>query len=312
MDHGVLHAEGVDARRAVMVLESNAGMAEVVDEARKAYASGGGAVSTPQLQASLKNTLYEQWSRDEACEVRGVGCEAGRWGSWVAARQDGGVAACGSAGWRGQGPSWPCFSHDGHSGPPLMKMFSHRSVASSPQDEASSSLTNSRAISLVDFYVPFFPLHRSHIREVTGTFLARTYAPVLRSKSGYELQWDDDVVDFLVRRAMGRDAATEGGRGEDGCGVRWVMRGHRACKGVCIASVTQADHIEYTSADESDSGPSLALEGAVGVRNVVNRMAGQALEKEIGWGDGARGTAEHRVVRLAVREGRLVAVVKSA
>ena len=90
------------------------------------------------------------------------------------------------------------------------------------------------------------------------------------------------------------------------------MRGHRACKGVCIASVTQADHIEYTSADESDSGPSLALEGAVGVRNVVNRMAGQALEKEIGWGDGARGTAEHRVVRLAVREGRLVAVVKSA
>lgn len=51
--------------------------------------------------------------------------------------------------------------------------------------------------SLVDFYVPYFPLERPHVAELARRQLAARGAE-LRARKGLDLEWDEAVVKFLV------------------------------------------------------------------------------------------------------------------
>jgi len=64
MDHGVMMEEGVVASRAIFILESNAGMQHIVEEAEGLRAGG---KAQWQVESYIKDLLFERWAADDSC-----------------------------------------------------------------------------------------------------------------------------------------------------------------------------------------------------------------------------------------------------
>jgi hypothetical protein len=66
--------------------------------------------------------------------------------------------------------------------------------------EDCESLTDTlKFLSLVDFYLPFLPLEREHIRSLFTLRLQERQAEVYKATKDI-LMWDDLVLDFLVSK----------------------------------------------------------------------------------------------------------------
>lgn len=59
---------------------------------------------------------------------------------------------------------------------------------------------------LVDFFLPFFPLERRHIRQLFDMRLAERSA-ALEAEGLAGLAWDEGVVDFLTAKVEARGGA---------------------------------------------------------------------------------------------------------
>ena len=55
-------------------------------------------------------------------------------------------------------------------------------------------------VSLVDFFLPFLPLERSHVQRLFGMRLEEA-ARQLQEAEACSLAWDSGVIDFLVDKA---------------------------------------------------------------------------------------------------------------
>ena len=53
---------------------------------------------------------------------------------------------------------------------------------------------------LVDLFLPFFPLERSHIRQLLGMRLGERAEELAARRLG-ALHWDEGVIDFLIEKA---------------------------------------------------------------------------------------------------------------
>lgn len=56
-----------------------------------------------------------------------------------------------------------------------------------------------KLLSLIDFYLPFFPLERDHIRSLFTLKLEKKRQELLADGSDL-LNWNADVIDFLVSK----------------------------------------------------------------------------------------------------------------
>ncbi len=56
-------------------------------------------------------------------------------------------------------------------------------------------------VGLIDFFLPFFPLERRHVRQLFEARLAARAAELLRD-AGADLTWAPDVIDFLTDKVM--------------------------------------------------------------------------------------------------------------
>lgn len=61
-------------------------------------------------------------------------------------------------------------------------------------------------VGLVDFFLPFFPLERRHIRQLFDMRLAERSA-ALEAEGLAGLAWDEGVVDFLTAKVEARGGA---------------------------------------------------------------------------------------------------------
>ncbi len=59
-----------------------------------------------------------------------------------------------------------------------------------------------KLVSLVDFFLPFLPLERRHVRELIVRELGARGQALLR-KTKVALAWRDEVVDFLTDKVSG-------------------------------------------------------------------------------------------------------------
>lgn len=66
-------------------------------------------------------------------------------------------------------------------------------------DACESTTDIVKLLSLIDFYLPFMPLEREHIRQLFKAKLGQR-AQEMQAASQGQLVWDDDVVDFLVSK----------------------------------------------------------------------------------------------------------------
>lgn len=57
-----------------------------------------------------------------------------------------------------------------------------------------------KLLSLIDFYLPFFPLERWHVDRLFRMKLENRQREEM-DVSGHQLQWDDAVIDFLTSKA---------------------------------------------------------------------------------------------------------------
>lgn len=77
---------------------------------------------------------------------------------------------------------------------------------------------------LVDFYLPYFPLERAHVIELTQRAL-QARAPALARDKGLRLEWGRGVVDFLASKVeFAGDYPLEGAKGVETAVVRHVAR----------------------------------------------------------------------------------------
>ena len=56
-----------------------------------------------------------------------------------------------------------------------------------------------RMLGSIDFFLPYFPLESSHIRELFTKRLVAQNAALLRSDAA-NLTWSEDVIDFLMSK----------------------------------------------------------------------------------------------------------------
>ena len=68
-----------------------------------------------------------------------------------------------------------------------------------------------KLLSLVDFYLPFLPLERDHLRQLTRMRLRERQAEVLKA-TGDTLTWSEEVIEFLTAKVclLGLAAAFPG------------------------------------------------------------------------------------------------------
>ena len=67
-------------------------------------------------------------------------------------------------------------------------------------DEACESASDIvKLLSLIDFYLPFFPLEREHIRELFNMKL-RQRAQEMLAASQIQLTWGEEIIDFLISK----------------------------------------------------------------------------------------------------------------
>jgi hypothetical protein len=77
---------------------------------------------------------------------------------------------------------------------------------------------------LVDFYLPYFPLERAHVTELTQRAL-HARAPALARDKGLRLEWGRGVVEFLASKVeFAGDYPLEGAKGVETAVVRHVAR----------------------------------------------------------------------------------------
>lgn len=58
-----------------------------------------------------------------------------------------------------------------------------------------------KLLSLIDFYLPFFPLEREHIRQLFRMKLKERQTEILKA-SNHLLEWDEAVIDFLTSKVI--------------------------------------------------------------------------------------------------------------
>lgn len=68
------------------------------------------------------------------------------------------------------------------------------------QDKCERYEDTAKFLSLVDFFLPYFPLERPHVAVLMRGALAEWAAKLAAQHPGAALTWNDDVVDFLVDR----------------------------------------------------------------------------------------------------------------
>lgn len=56
-----------------------------------------------------------------------------------------------------------------------------------------------KLLSLIDFYLPFLPLERDHLKELFRAKLAHKEQELLATSQA-KMSWGSDVVDFLVSK----------------------------------------------------------------------------------------------------------------
>lgn len=79
----------------------------------------------------------------------------------------------------------------------MLKDLIYDAWTKEPQCESASDTV--KLISLVDFYLPFLPLERQHIRTLFVMRLEERKADV-HAASGDTLEWSDAVLDLLVSK----------------------------------------------------------------------------------------------------------------
>ncbi len=114
-------------------------------------------------------------------------------------------------------------------------------------------------VSLVDFFLPFLPLERSHIEALFHMRLKET-AEQLRQSQSVELTWAPDIITFLTDKA--RSSPPQGRQQVLTCALPAKRR-------LCCAS------IEYRTQVEFDG--SHPIEGAKEVSTVMTRHVSRAL-----------------------------------
>lgn len=78
--------------------------------------------------------------------------------------------------------------------------------------------------SLVDFYLPYLPLEKEHVAELTRRALAKR-GEVLRLRKGLGLEWDENVVRFLADKVeFTGPFPMEGAKGVESAVTRHVAR----------------------------------------------------------------------------------------
>lgn len=58
-----------------------------------------------------------------------------------------------------------------------------------------------KLLSLIDFYLPFYPLERQHIRALFEAKLQGRKQEMLAAKHG-RLAWGDEILDFLLKKVQ--------------------------------------------------------------------------------------------------------------
>lgn len=94
--------------------------------------------------------------------------------------------------------------------------------------------------SLIDFYLPYFPLERPHVAELTHRVLLQRGKELLAHKR-VRLKWDDAVVQFLVGRVeFAGPYPMDGAKGVDAVVTRYVARLLRRVQPQRVANMTLA------------------------------------------------------------------------
>jgi hypothetical protein len=130
-------------------------------------------------------------------------------------------------------------------------------------DEAYSDTL--KIISLIDFFLPFFPLERDSVRELMRREV-KGWAAVLWHEKHTAMRWGQEVVEFLVSRVdFDGDFPLEGGKQARNVATRYLARLVRTCPLSLIppSSLSKGAHVPSNPGLEEGPGGGLATQALI-------------------------------------------------
>ena len=106
-------------------------------------------------------------------------------------------------------------------------------------DGCESPADTVRALAAVDWFLPFLPLHLSHVKTLLARRLADRAARA-EAEAGLRLVWDDGVIDFLAARVDVGEPLGLGGQAASPAGALYPIEGGREVGPLVTRYVTRA------------------------------------------------------------------------